>query len=122
MSSRFIEAAKRESWIKVKIRREGRFIVGGVLGLPHTFAGILVGQRVGRRLVYRGTVEWRIGRRTAEALLQRGRERSTTPFSDFRLGRRVTWLEPTITVELTYSELMEGQLRDPMYRRSRATH
>ena len=25
--------------------------------LPHMFAGILVGQRVGRRLVFRGTVE-----------------------------------------------------------------
>ena len=43
------------SWVKVKIRREGRFMVGGILGLPHTFAGILVGQRVGRRLLYRGT-------------------------------------------------------------------
>lgn len=53
------------SWLKVKIRREGRFIVGGILGLPHTFVGILGGQRVGRRLVYRGAVEWRIGRRTA---------------------------------------------------------
>jgi len=29
----------------------------------------------------------------------------------------VTWLEPELTVELTYSELMEGRLRDPVYRR-----
>jgi len=28
----------------------------------------------------------------------------------------VTWLEPTLTVELTYSEVMEGRLRDPVYR------
>jgi hypothetical protein len=27
---------------------------------------------------------------------------------DFRLSRGVTWLEPTLTVELTYSELMEA--------------
>jgi hypothetical protein len=33
-----------------------------------------------------------------------------------RLSRGVTWLEPTVTVELTYSELMEGRLRDPGYR------
>jgi hypothetical protein len=26
------------------------------------------------------------------------------------------WLEPTLTVELTDSELMEGRLRDPVYR------
>jgi hypothetical protein len=28
----------------------------------------------------------------------------------------VTWLEPTLTVELTYTEVMEGRLRDPVYR------
>ena len=104
------------SWIKVKIRREGRFVLGGILGLPYTFAGILVGQRVGRRLLYRGTVEWGLGMRTAQELVRRGRERSTTPFHDFRLSRGVTWLEPALHVELTYSELMEGRLRDPVYR------
>jgi hypothetical protein len=26
------------------------------------------------------------------------------------------WREPTLSVELTYSELMEGRLRDPVYR------
>jgi len=29
---------------------------------------------------------------------------------------RGAWLEPTVTVELTYSEVMEGRLRDPVYR------
>ena len=104
------------SWVKVKIRREGQFIVGGIVGHPHTFARLLVGQRIGRRLLYRGTVEWGLGMRTAQELLRRGRERSTTPFHDFRLSRGVTWLEPTLHVELTYSEVMEGRLRDPVYR------
>jgi len=76
-----------------------------------------VGQRIGRPLLYRGTVEWGLGMRTtAQDLLRRGRERSTTPFHDFRLSRGVTWLEPTLYVELTYSEVMEGRLRDPVYR------
>ena len=91
-------------------------MLGGIIGLPSTFAGILVGQRIGRRLRYRGTVEWGVGMRTAQQLLRRGRERSTTPFHDFRLSRGVTWLEPTLHVELTYSEVMEGRLRDPVYR------
>ena len=104
------------SWVKVKVRQEGRFVLGGILGLPHTFAGIVVGQRVGRRLVFRGSVEWGIGMRTARELLRQGRERSTSPFHDFRLSRGVTWLEPTLSVELTYSEVMEGRLRDPVYR------
>ena len=91
-------------------------MLGGILGLPYTFAGILVGQRVGRRLLYRGTVEWGLGMRTAQQLLRQGHECSTSPFHDFRLSRAVTWLEPTLYVELTYSELMEGRLRDPVYR------
>ena len=28
----------------------------------------------------------------------------------------MTWLEPTLSVELPYSEIMEGRLRDPVYR------
>jgi hypothetical protein len=102
--------------VKVKIRREGRFVLGGIIGLPYTFAGIVVAQRVGRRLLYRGTVEWGLALRTAQDLLRRGRERSTSPFHDFRLSRGVIWLEPTLHVELTYSELIEGRLRDPVYR------
>jgi bifunctional non-homologous end joining protein LigD len=69
-----------------------------------------------RRLLFRGTVEWGIGIRTARELLHQGGQRSTSPFHDFGLSRGVTWLEPTLTVELTYSELMEGRLRDPGYR------
>jgi len=84
--------------------------------LASTFAGILIGERRGRRLLWRGTVEWGIGLRTANELLRRGRERSSSPFHDFRLSRGVTWLEPTLHVEVTYSEIMEGRLRDPVYR------
>jgi len=34
-------------------------------------------------------------------LLRQARERSTSPFHDFRPSRGVTWLEPTLTVEVT---------------------
>jgi bifunctional non-homologous end joining protein LigD len=104
------------SWVKVKIRREGRFIVGGVVGWPYTFAGLLVGQRIGRRLLYRGSVEWGLGLRTAEQIVWRAQQTSTSPFHGFRLSRGVTWLEPTLHVELTYSEIMEDRVRDPVYR------
>jgi hypothetical protein len=40
-------------------------------GLPHTFGGILVGQRIRRRLLSRGTVEWGLGIRTARELCDR---------------------------------------------------
>jgi len=54
--------------------------------------------------------------RTARELLRHGRDRSTSPLHDFRLTRGDTWLEPTLSIELTYSEVMEGRLRDPVYR------
>jgi hypothetical protein len=54
--------------------------------------------------------------RTARELLRQDRQRSTSPFHDFRLSRGVTWLEPTLSVEITYSEIIEGRLRDPVYR------
>jgi len=104
------------SWVKVKIRREGRFVVGGVVGWPHTFAGLLVGQRVGRRLLYRGCVERGLGLRTAEQIVRRAQQTSTSPFQDFQLARGIVWLVPTLHVELTYSEVMDGRLRDPVYR------
>ena len=43
-------------------------------------------------------------------------EFSTTAQVKRRLSRGVTWLEPTLHVEVTCSELMEGRLRDPVYR------
>jgi bifunctional non-homologous end joining protein LigD len=48
------------SWLKVKVRYEGVFVVGGVLGTADAPEGLLVGERVGRRLVYRGVVEWSV--------------------------------------------------------------
>jgi hypothetical protein len=71
---------------------------------------------MGRRLLYRGSVEWGLGLRTAEQIVRRAQQTSTSPFHDFRLSRGIAWLEPTLHVELTYSELMEGRLRDPVYR------
>jgi hypothetical protein len=46
------------SWLKVKVRYEGVFVVGGILGTADAPEGLLVDERVRRRLVYRGVVEW----------------------------------------------------------------
>ncbi len=84
--------------------------MGGLLGAPDACEGVLVGERVGRRLVYRGVVEWGIGRLTVAELLEQ------CPFHDPPRVRRVTWLEPKIRIAVTYNELMEGRLRDPVLR------
>lgn len=45
------------SWVKVKLRHEGVFVVGGIRDVD-AFDGVLVGERVGDDLRYRGVVEW----------------------------------------------------------------
>jgi ATP-dependent DNA ligase len=51
------------SWVKVKVRREGVFVVGGIRDV-NAFDGVLVGERVGDELHYRGVVEGASRRRT----------------------------------------------------------
>ena len=46
----------------------------------------------------------------------RARQTSASPFHDFRMSRGVVWLAPTVHVDLTYSEVMEGRLSDPVHR------
>lgn len=98
------------------MRHEGVFVVGGTLGTPEAFEGLLVGEGVGRRLVYRGTVEWGVGRATIAELFDRCPVAKVSPFDDPPKARRVTWLNPRARITVTYNELMEGRLRDPAFR------
>ena len=108
------------SWLKVKVRHEGVFIVGGILGTADTPEGLLVGEPVGRRLLYRGVVEWGVRRAVLADLVEHARVASCSPFHDGPNTRRATWFEPSLKVELTYNEMMEGRLRDPVLRLVRA--
>lgn len=69
------------------------------------------GAGIGSELRYLGCVEWGVGRRTVEALLQRGRRRGDSPFADFHRRSGVVWLEPRLTAEVTFSEIVQGRLR-----------
>ena len=48
--------ARSRAWLKVKVRHEGRFLIGGIVDNQGDFS-VLVGERVGGELLYRGTVE-----------------------------------------------------------------
>jgi hypothetical protein len=39
------------------------------------------------------------------------------PFDEGPDTRRATWLEPRLKIEVSYNEMMEGRLRDPVLRR-----
>ena len=74
-----------------------------------------------RRLIYVGRVEWG----TTRAVVARIREQCTilsTPLCEgAERDRGVVWIAPDVVAEVTYSESMQGRLRDPSLRAVYAT-
>ena len=96
-------------WWKVKVRREGKFIVGGTAATASGYRALLLGARVGRELRYVGTVEWGVGRALAEAITENVPTRTESLFADHRRHRGVVWLDPRVVVEVSYaSSSMDG--------------
>jgi hypothetical protein len=83
---------------------------------------LLLGNVERQRLRYRGLVHWGVGRRLAEALTTDGLVRSTSPFSDRVLLRRVSWLEPKLVAEVSYANMTANGLRAPVFRGFHETH
>jgi bifunctional non-homologous end joining protein LigD len=105
------------SWIKVKLRHERVFVVGGIRNVD-AFDGVLVGEKVGDELRYRGVVEWGFKARDVLRLMRDARifAQSTPPFSDLRTMRNAVWIEPRLLAEVSYSEIVDGRLRAPSWR------
>jgi hypothetical protein len=53
-------------------------------------------------------VHFGVGKKLAEALTANGLVRTTSPFSDRLSLRGVTLLEPRLTAEVSYAEILEG--------------
>ena len=45
-----------------------------------------------------------------------GLVRPSSPFADLQRAPSVTWLEPRLAAEVSYSEIMDQRLRDPVLR------
>jgi ATP-dependent DNA ligase len=104
--------------VKVKVRHEGVFVVGGIRD-ANAFDGVLVGEQVGDKLDYRGVIEW--GFRAADVLelLRAARlfDTRTSPFVDLPAMRGAVWIEPRLRAEVSYAEVTGGRLRAPTWRR-----
>lgn len=104
------------TWFKVKVRHEGLFVVVGLAmadGWPYA---LLLAERDGERLVYRGRVEFGVGRRTVERVLERAKRRIIATCDGAERWRDLVWLEPIVEAEVSYSEIMQGRLRDAVLR------
>jgi bifunctional non-homologous end joining protein LigD len=104
------------SWLKLKVRKDGRFLVGGIGERADRLPRLYVGEMATGELAYRGAVALGVGPRLVTELMKRGRHRQTPPFEGLR-SRGVTWLEPEIAVEVSYGRIMQGWLREPVCRR-----
>jgi bifunctional non-homologous end joining protein LigD len=115
-ASTYLAGGPTRSWLKAKVRREGHFIVGGVVERSEGWS-LLLGAVESGRLSYRGLVHFGVGRRLADALASNGLVRSSSPFSERIPIRGVTWLDPRLVAEVSYAEAIPGGgLRAPVFR------
>jgi ATP-dependent DNA ligase len=80
-TSTYLVGGPTRAWLKAKVRREGRFVVGGLVERSEGWS-LLLGSVQSGRLVYRGLVHFGVGQRLADALKGNGFVRATSPFSE----------------------------------------
>ena len=106
-------------WLKSKVGQEGRFVIGGMAmaGAGHQ-GGVLVGEWDGERLLYRGFVDLGLSRGALQTLSTTAKPlaRSTSPFVDLARRKDTVWLEPVLEAEISYGQIVGGQLRVPVLR------
>ena len=115
-ASTYRSGGRTRSWLKSKVRQEGKFVVGGIVWRSEGWS-LLVGSPEGNELRYRGLVHFGVGRKLADALIANGLVRSTSPFAEKVPLKGVTWLDPRLTAEISYAEIMPGgKLRAGVFR------
>ena len=80
---------------------------------------MLVATRKGRALTYVGAVQWGVTHGAVGRIVARSSRRIVPTCADAERMRGVVWVEPRVVVEVSFSELMRGRLRDPVLRRRR---
>ena len=73
-----------------RLAGESTFLVGGVVRSSRGYLGLLLRVRVARELRYFGYVEWGVGRRVVEAVMDRAPALRVSPFVDLPRARDVS--------------------------------
>jgi bifunctional non-homologous end joining protein LigD len=109
-------SGRSEAWLKLKLTREGRFVVIGLQAAADGASALLLAARRQRRLSYVGRVECG----TTPALVARLRDacppRRAPACAVAEPRADVAWIEPAVVAEVSFRELMLGRLRDPVLR------
>jgi bifunctional non-homologous end joining protein LigD len=120
-ASPYVPGVRSPTWVKVKVRAEEEFVVGGFTaprGGRRHLGALLVGAWDDDVLRYAGKVGTGFTEATLVDLQRRlaplVRERS--PFVDAPRARDVTWSEPRLVAQLGFTERTgDGKLRHPVF-------
>ncbi len=123
VTSRYRPGTRTAQWVKVKFRQGGEFVVVGwesdALDASATLSSLLLGYYDGDVLRFAGKVGSGLSGRHVTELSRRLRARPGTALADVpppSPGRAVTWVEPEVVVEVTYSHWADdGRLRHPVF-------
>lgn len=127
--STYRPGSRTREWVKVKVRRRQEFVVGGwgagEGGRAGRIGGLLVGHHLEDRLGvdqplrFAGRVGSGLTDREIDALTELFVPIDDCPFDPpppAMQRRDVTWVEPTVVVEVEYAEwTSDGRLRHPTY-------
>ena len=119
--SRYEPGARSRSWLKVKIRKESEFVIGGFTapsGARTHLGALLVGLFDGKRLRYAGKVGTGFSGETLRMLARRFAKLriDDPPFDPAPRIRSATWLRPELVAQVAYAEWTgDGKLRHPVF-------
>jgi bifunctional non-homologous end joining protein LigD len=120
-ASTYEPGARSRSWLKVKVRKESEFVIGGYTdpgGSREHFGALLVGLFDGKKLRYCGKVGTGYSQKILDDVAKRlhARRSDACPFSTPPKERGAHWVRPELVAQIGFSEWTEdGKLRHPAF-------
>jgi len=120
-ASTYEPGARSRNWLKVKVRRESEFVIGGYTdpgGSREHFGALLVGLFEGEKLRYAGKVGTGYTQKMLADVSKRlaARRRESSPFTTRPKEKGAHWVKPDLVAQIGFTEWTEdGKLRHPTF-------
>jgi bifunctional non-homologous end joining protein LigD len=111
--------SRSKSWLKVKVRKESEFVVGGWTepgGSRAHFGALLVGLFEGEKLRYAGKVGTGYSQKILADVSRKFRGSDVCPFRTRPTEKGAHWVKPELVAQIGFTEWTEdGKLRHPTF-------
>ena len=118
-ASSYEPGARSRNWLKVKVRRESEFVIGGWTdpgGSRSHFGALLVGLFAGEKLRYAGKVGTGYTQKILADVSRRLRPSGVCPFAVRPKEKGAHWAKPELVAQIGFTEWTgEGKLRHPTF-------